>query len=237
MTSSSGPKPGMSNASKRAARTPGKIFLAGLIAALPLAATVLVVVWAMRLIVAYVGPGSLIGGGLVTLGLGGRGSEIVGYLIGLTVVLAAIFLLGLLVQTRLRLWLARAVGALVQRIPVVRNIYAIVERFVGLLLPREPGELQSMRPVWCHFGGPGGVAVLGLLSCAEPILLGGAPYHAVLLPTAPVPVGGGLLYVPQAWVEPAEIGMEALTSIYVSMGVTSTQHLPTPRRAVPPAAA
>jgi uncharacterized membrane protein len=50
-------------------------------------------------------------------------------------------------------------------------------------------------------------------------------YHAVLIPTSPVPVGGGLIYVPEAWVTPADIGIEALTSIYVSMGVTSTEHL------------
>ncbi len=54
----------------------------------------------------------------------------------------------------------------------------------------------------------------------------GKPYLAVLVPTAPVPIGGGLLYVPQSWVVPAEIGIEALTSLYVSMGVTSAQHLP-----------
>lgn len=214
-------------------RTLSGIFLAGLIAALPLAATVLVVVWVLRLLFAYLGPGSFVGGLLVSLGLGGPGSEVAGYLIGLAIVLLAIFALGLVVQTKLRRWLALAIGGLMQRIPVVRNIYGIVERFVGLLTPREDGQLQSMRPVWCHFGGPGGVAVLGLLSCSEPILLGGAPYHAVLLPTSPVPVGGGLLYVPQAWVTSAEVGIEALTSIYVSMGVTSAQHLPTGK--TPPA--
>lgn len=208
-------------------RTFTGIFLAGFIAALPLAATVLVVVWVLRILFDYVGPGSFMGQLLVALGLGGAGSEVAGYLIGMAIVLLAIFALGLLVQTKLRNWLGRTVNALVQRIPVVRNIYSLVERFVGLMSPREPGGLQSMRPVWCHFGGPGGVAVLGLLSCAEPILLHGSPFHAVLLPTSPVPVGGGLLYVPQAWVTPADIGIEALTSIYVSMGVTSTQHLPT----------
>jgi uncharacterized membrane protein len=48
----------------------------------------------------------------------------------------------------------------------------------------------------------------------------------VLVPTAPVPVGGGLLYVPEHWVTPAPVSVEALTSLYVSMGVTSAQHLP-----------
>jgi len=40
-----------------------------------------------------------------------------------------------------------------------------------------------------------------------------------------VPVGGALIYVPQAWVQTAPIGVDGLTSIYVSMGVTSAQHL------------
>jgi uncharacterized membrane protein len=59
----------------------------------------------------------------------------------------------------------------------------------------------------------------------EPVMLGERAYLAVLVPTAPVPVGGGLLYVPQEWVTPANVGMEGLTSIYVSMGLTTQQHL------------
>ena len=35
----------------------------------------------------------------------------------------------------------------------------------------------------------------------------------------------GGLYVPREWVTPADVGMEGLTSIYVSMGITSKQHL------------
>ena len=37
--------------------------------------------------------------------------------------------------------------------------------------------------------------------------------------------GGGLLYVPVDWVTPADVGVEGLTSIYVSMGITSHQHI------------
>ena len=62
----------------------------------------------------------------------------------------------------------------------------------------------------------------------------GRPCLAVLVPTAPVPIGGGLLFVPQEWVSPADVGAEALTSIYVSMGVTSAQHLPRPPAAAAP---
>ena len=121
------------------------------------------------------------------------------------------------------------------RIPVVRTIYDVAQKLVGLFGRKEGDDLQSMTPVWLHFGGKKaqgdaaqtGTAVLGFLSTPQPVLISAQPYLGVLVPTAPVPVGGGLLYVPPEWVEPANIGMEAVTSIYVSMGVTSEQYLKT----------
>lgn len=200
-------------------------FVTGALAALPLAATILIFVWGARLTVEYLGPQSLIGGLLLRIGLGVGGSELLGYLIGVLVVMLALFLLGLLVQTRLRAGLAALLNGIVQRIPFVRSVYDMVKKFVDLLAQRDEAGVRSMSPVWLHFGGVGGVAVLGLLSTAEPVRLGDQDYHAVLVPTAPVPVGGGLLYVPAGWVTPAEMGVEGLTSIYVSMGITSHQHI------------
>jgi len=202
-----------------------RTFLAGLLAALPLAATVLIIVWAVRLLYQWVGPGSLLGRMLVAVGVGITGSEFVGYLLGVAMVMAGIFGLGLLVRTRLRSVIADTVNGVMQRIPLVRNVYDLVKKFVDMLSQRDASGMRSMRPVWLHFGGAGGAAVLGLLSTSEPVTVGGRSYLAVLVPTAPVPVGGGLLYVPSEWVTPAEVGIEGLTSIYVSMGITSHQHL------------
>jgi uncharacterized membrane protein len=201
------------------------VFVTGILAALPLAATVLIVVWGARLVVAYLGPNSLVGGLLVRIGLGITGSEIVGYAIGVGVVMAALFLLGLLVQSRLRDAVAALLDGFVQRIPLVRSIYDLIKKVVDLLAQRDNDGVRSMRPVWLHFGGVGGAAVLGLLSTPEPLRMGDLDYLAVLVPTAPVPVGGGLLYVPSDWVTPAELGIDGLTSIYVSMGITSQQHI------------
>ena len=200
-------------------------FLTGLLAALPLAATVLVFVWAVRVLVDYLGPGSYVGRVLKALGLGFASSEAASYLLGVGIVIAVIFVLGALVQTRLRRVLAAALDAVVMRIPVVRSVYDMASKLVGLLGQREPHGMRSMSPVWLHFGGVGGVAVLGLLSTNEPVRVGELDYLAVLVPTAPVPVGGGLLYVPRDWVTPADVGIDGLTSIYVSMGITSKQHI------------
>ena len=215
---------------KTTARHALRIFLTGLLAALPLAATLLIFVWGARVLYAWLGPGSFVGGLLIALGLGGTGSEVVGYLIGLGIVLLAIFALGVLVRTRLRGVLARAFNGLMQRIPVVRNVYDMIRKFVDLVAQRDPSGARSMSPVWLRFGGPGGAMVLGLLSSPEPVLVGGHTYLAVLVPTAPLPVGGGLIFVPVEWVTSAEVGVEALTSIYVSMGVTAHQHLDRPSR-------
>lgn len=201
------------------------VFVTGVLAALPLAGTILIFVWGARLVVDYVGPESMVGGLLVRIGLGITGSEVVGYAIGVAVVMAAVFLLGLLVQTRLREVLAALLNGIVQRIPLVRNIYDLIKKFVDLLGQRDEEGLRSMRPVWLHFGGVGGAAVLGLQSTPEPVRMGDLDYLAVLVPTAPVPVGGGLLYVPSDWVTPAEVSIEGLTSIYVSMGITSQQNI------------
>lgn len=202
-----------------------RTFLTGLLAALPLIATVAVLVWGVRLLYAWLGPESLVGRSLVAIGFGGLGSEVAGYLLGILIVALAIFALGLLVQTRLRVVLASTFNAVVQRIPVVRTVYDLAKKFVDLLAQRDSSQTRSMSPVWLHFGGPGGAAVLGLLSTPEPVLVGGQPYLAVLVPTAPVPVGGGLLWVPKDWVSPADMGVDGLTSIYVSMGITSGQVL------------
>ena len=205
-----------------------KLFVTGLLAALPLAATVAVFWWVLSLLVKWLGPGSAVGSVLSAIGLGVTGSELVGWLIGVGVVALAILALGIAVERGLQRGVARVVDTTLRRIPLVGTVWDLAQRMVGLLQQPEQEGVRSMTPVWCHFGGPGGAAALALLSSPEPVLVEGRPCLAVLVPTAPVPIGGGLLFVPQEWVSPANIGAEAVTSIYVSMGVTAPKYLPVP---------
>ncbi|MEF7613982.1 DUF502 domain-containing protein [Aquincola sp. MAHUQ-54] len=202
-----------------------RVFVTGLLAALPLAATVAIFAWVINLLLGWVGPESAVGQLLVAIGFGLAGSEVFGYLFGLAIVAGAVFALGLLVEAGLQRGLAKLVNAVMLRIPVVSTVYDLVRKMVGLFTPGGSDGLKSMSPVWCHFGGPGGAAALALLGSPDAVTLGGKRYLAVLIPTSPVPVGGGLLYVPEEWVERADVGIDAVTSIYVSMGLTSSQHL------------
>ena len=106
-----------------------------------------------------------------------------------------------------------------RRTPILGNLYDLADRFVGLLDKSKNPDITTMAPVWCFFGGDG-AAVLALRPSSESVELEGRAYCAILIPTAPIPVGGGLLYVPEAWIRPADMGVDQLTSIYVSMGLT-----------------
>ncbi|MCW7539230.1 DUF502 domain-containing protein [Aquabacterium sp. A7-Y] len=204
-----------------------RTFLTGLVAVLPLAVTMIMLAWVVQLLYGLIGPQSLVGRVLVLLGVGLVGSGAIAYLLGIAIVLLGVFGLGLLVEAGVQKGLRRALEAAVLRIPVVRTIYDVIKRLMALLTERnKDGGLGSMSPVWCHFGGRGGAAVLALLSTPQPVLLGDRSYLAVLVPTAPVPVGGGLIFVPAEWVEPADLGVEGVTSIYVSMGVSCPQYMP-----------
>ncbi len=211
-------------------RTLLRVFVTGALAALPLAATLLIFAWAASVLIRWLGPDSAVGRTLLSIGLGVGASEVVGYAIGVAIVAAAIFGLGLLVEAGLQRGLASLVNGLVLRIPVVGTVYDLMKRMVGLVRTQdEKGDgLKSMSAVWCHFGGPqadGNSVALALLGSDTPVLINGQRCVAVLIPTAPVPVGGGLLYVPEHWITPADVGVEAVTSIYVSMGLTSPQYL------------
>lgn len=208
-----------------------RVFLAGVLLLLPLAVTAFAVGWAVSFIYGFVGPGTFVGRSLTSLGLGFTSSSLVAYLIGILMVMALVYLLGLIaiiLQERLQGWL----DGIMRRIPLIGSVYELIRRFVAMMDRRDQDGLKSMSPVWCSFGADGAL-VLALLPSRDPVMVGGRPYLAVLVPTAPVPIGGGLIYVPEDWITQADIGMDQLMSIYVSMGVAAPKGLtvrPAPAR-------
>jgi uncharacterized membrane protein len=204
---------------KRSLSAIATTWLAGLLLLLPLALTLAVLGWAFNLVNGLIGPGSFIGGLFAKLGYPFSSNPLLAYLFGTLVLIAAIYLLGLVAQAGLRGPLQSLADRTVRRIPILGGLYNLADRFVGLLDQKKGADIGAMRPVWCFFGG-NGVATLALAPNAEPIDIEGRQYYAVLIPTAPVPFGGALLYVPADWVRPANIGVDKLTAVYVSMGIT-----------------
>jgi uncharacterized membrane protein len=193
-------------------------WLAGLLALLPLLLTVSLLAWVVNLLHTYLGPASQAGRFLSVFGQFFVNHPSFEYVAGALLLLIVIYPLGIAVQSRLHKPLTAFVERTVRRIPVVGSLYNLAGRFVGLLDQKKDADIAAMSPVWCVFGGDG-VAVLALRPVPESIEIEGREYLAILVPTAPVPIGGGLLYVPKEWVKPANIGVDKLTSIYFSMGI------------------
>jgi len=205
---------------------PARIFLTGFLALLPLLLTFFIVGWFVSFLNGFIGPSSWFGRVLVSLGLSVNASSAAPYVIGGLVFLLSIYILGLLVESRAGAWFGSGLESIVQRIPLVSNIYELSKRFTSVVDTKGGGDLKTMQPVWCFFGGEPGAAVLALLPSPERVMLAGNPYFGILVPSAPVPVGGALIYVPAAWIKPAEGGVDHLTSVYVSMGVTPPKSIP-----------
>jgi uncharacterized membrane protein len=160
------------------------------------------------------------------MGLHFATNEKTAYVIGAALVLALVFLIGAAIEVGAKSWLLHIQDSLLQRIPIIGSVYGTSKQLVSLVDKKQEANLKGMRPVFCFFGDRSGAGVLAFLISPEVFCLNGRNYHIVIVPTSPVPVGGGLLFVPTEMVQTLDISMEGVMSIYVSMGVTAPQFLP-----------
>lgn len=207
---------------RRAARW----FVAGIIAILPVVITVAVVAWVGAFVSRFLGPSTVVGQALRGLGLRFATNETAAYAVGAALVLTLIFVIGAAAEAGAKNLFQRLLDATVQRIPIIGSVYSTSKQLVSMVDKKGDDNLKGMRAVFCYFGDTTGVGILALLVSPERFRVDGRDCHIVIVPTAPVPVGGGLFFVPAEMVKPADVSMEALMSIYVSMGVTAPQFLP-----------
>lgn len=194
-------------------------FLTGLIFLLPFILTVAVLDWLAGYVSAAVGPDSFIGRTIASGGsvlIGGR-REALAFWVGVALALVAIGALGLVVQTRFRKRIEGAIDSFIDRVPLLRSVYRPIAQLVRLVGPQAAGELAGMSVVACRFGG--GADAMALLVTPEIFDIGGQPRQLVLVPTAPVPMGGALLFLPPSTVVSVPgMGLEDFVRFYMSMG-------------------
>lgn len=198
--------------------------MTGLLAVLPLVITLMLISWIASYVSLYLGPTSVFGQGVARLGAFVVDDNLA-YVIGVAIVLGALYMVGLVIQSRLRRVWSKFFDETVGRLPIIGTIYRTITRFVELLDRRDDVDVKSMSPVWCYFSDERRTAILGLMPTSETVDVEGNDYHVVMVPTAPVPFGGGLFFLPAEWVRPAPFGVEGLTNIYVSMGVTAPDYM------------
>ena len=200
-------------------------FIAGLLAAFPLAFTLGVILWLATFIHDFLGPDSFIGKFLRSVGLKFVTSDIVAYLIGMGGSLGLIYLFGLLVESGLKNRWNAMTDWLMTRVPLVSSVYDAAKKLIRIFDVKDQSEMKAMSPVLCHFGGKGGTVMLALLSSQERVRMNDQEYYVVMIPTAPVPFGGGMFLVPVDWITPLDFGFDGLLNVYMSMGVTAPDYL------------
>lgn len=196
-------------------------FLAGLVVLLPVILTFLIIEWIVARLRGALGPGSFLGDLLTSGGssLIGPGHQTLAFWLGLAIALVGIWALGVLVKAQAKRKLDTWIDALFSRVPLVRSIYRPVSQVVRMLNADSKDEFKGMSVVMCRFGGEQGAEVLALLTTPEVYVVGGKRRQLVYLPTSPVPMSGGLVFVAEDAVSPVP-GMDAddLMKIYFSLG-------------------
>jgi len=202
-----------------------RTFLAGLLAALPLALTIAVIIWLAEYIQRFLGPNSAFGQHMESFGLKFVSSGVSAYLIGVIAILLIIYLLGVFVEAGMKNRWQALIDGILNRVPLVGTVYNALNKLINMFDTKDQADIKSMGAVMCFFGEKeGGTGVLALLTSPEKINMNGVDYFSIMIPTAPVPFGGAILFVPVDWVEHVDIEFDGLLNIYMSMGITSPEY-------------
>jgi uncharacterized membrane protein len=199
------------------------LFLTGLLFLLPLLLTAIAIGWVLGQLGAVFGPGTFIGGliaglgQLASLGVAGR---VAGFWLGLLLLIAGVTVLGGIIQAGARGLLETWVDGLLSRIPVVGKLYQPFAQLVRTMGGNSRDEMAAMAVVAVRFGD--GAEVLALLASPESFDVGNGPSRLILIPTAPVPIGGALLFVPEANVRALpELRFDDMAKFYITMGTVA----------------
>ncbi len=204
-------------------------FLAGLVLLLPVVLTVIIMAWIIDVLRAALGPGTFLGNLLTTGGttIIGPGYDTLAFFLGILIAIFGIWFLGIIARSAAQQSIQRALDRAFAKLPIIRTIYNPISRVVRLATDKTTGDFSGMTVVSCRFGGKKGVAVLALLANQQTYYIGDEPRCMVYLPTAPVPMTGGLVLVPEESVVPVpEMKVDDLLRIYFSLGALAPDTLP-----------
>lgn len=197
-------------------------FATGLLFLAPVLLTLILLNWLSGYLIAALGPDTPLGQALGAAGMFFTPSPLAAFWAGIGMAALLVWVVGLAVQTRFRPQLEGGLDGLISRIPGLGPLYRPLAQFVRLMGSSPGGEMSGMSVVSVSFGA--NVEVLSLLTSPRIHDFGQGPRYLILVPTAPVPVGGGLLFVDVADVKPVPtMGVDDLAKLYVTMGTLSGQ--------------
>lgn len=185
-----------------------KILLKGLVAILPIAATLYLLVWLMT-------TAEHVLGGLLQIALpDGWYRPGMGLVAGIGVVLAVGFMMENFFARKVVAW----VEELIYRVPFIKSIYGAVRDFLAFL---SQGKEKGPRQVVAVTLGNTGVKLIGFVTQDEVAFLHSLPGEekvAVYFPLS-YQIGGYTALVPRAMLEPLDVTMEQAMQFVMTAGI------------------
>jgi len=201
-------------------------FLTGFFVILPLVITLGIMGWVGSILAGWFGPHSVIGRAFNAVGFAFGVSQWLATVIGWVIVLVGIWFLGLFVKSVAKERAEKAIEATLSRVPVLKSIYGPVSQVVGLVKGTDQSRMASMSVVYCDFGAQHGGGFLALQAGTTAYRFAEQDCYLVYIPTSPVPMSGGIVFVPREKVYPINMDLDSLMQIYFSLGVMATRTVP-----------
>ncbi len=201
-------------------------FMTGLFVLLPLALTIAILNWIGGYIHAIVGPESLLGEFIEKIGIAGTANQIITTALGWIILFGGIFGFGIFVRIVGKKKIQNSFNQILLRIPFINNLYGSVSKVVEMFDKDTQKEMKGMNVVYCDFGQENGVGFLGLLVSDQVYQFNDKECCLVYVPTSPVPMSGGIIFVPQKIITTVEMELEKFMQIYFSIGVLASNVIP-----------
>lgn len=202
-------------------------FLSGLFTVLPIAITVVIIGWVVGHLQTLLEPSSSVGAFFLEwFGFQSRTNQLLAQVIGWVFVLSGIWFLGLLTKSMARNRITGAFRAAINHIPVVKGIYSTSSQLIGMLRKDQGSDLEGMSVVFCSFGDQPGGGFLALMPSPDVYRFEGQEYRVVYVPCSPLPMSGGIIFVPVEKVTKIDMSPEQMMRIYFSLGILTSQVLP-----------
>ncbi len=203
-----------------------RYFVTGLLTAIPLAVTLFIFVWLVRLL-SEIGSGPILQlkrllGRWTDFDAGFLASQWFTDLLSVFLVLLGIYSLGVMTSNFLGRKIIELFESVLHRIPLVKTVYGAVKKLVTMM--RQDGGTNAQRVVLIDFPSPE-MKTVGIITRTFSDAVTGRQLAAVYVPTTPNPTNGFLEIVPIEKVTFTSLSMDDAMSMVVSGGAIAPDRL------------
>jgi len=141
--------------------------------------------------------------------------------LGVVVLLVVLWFTGLFVANIFGQWLLHRWDRLLHKIPIVKSIYSSVKQVSDTLFSSSGNAFREAVLVQYPRAGSWTIAFVTGAPSGEVARHLGAPHVSVYVPTTPNPTSGFFLMMPRAEVVPLEMSVDEALKYIISMGVVA----------------